>query len=57
MNYEHKKQNQHTKTKMPSKVYLAPYLGEIIEAGDVKKGDIVILRGRPVRITGISVSK
>ena len=46
---------------MPSKVatpvHLAPYLGEIIEAGDVKKGDIVILRGRPVRITGISVSK
>lgn len=45
------------KTKMPSKVYLAPYLGEIVPAGDVKKGDIVILRGRPVRITGISVSK
>lgn len=45
---------------MPSKVVppgFPPYLGEIIEAGDVKKGDIVILRGRPVKITNISVSK
>jgi len=42
---------------MPAAVPPSPYLGEIVEAGDVKKGDIVLLRGRPVRIVNISVSK
>jgi len=36
---------------------MSPYLGAIVEAGDVKRGDIILLKGRPVRIVNISVSK
>jgi len=45
---------------MPKKLVKVSFLDKWcppIEAGDIKKGDIILLKGRPVKITNISVSK